>query len=919
VLRPLGGGDAVTVLGPGRHFHVPWPGRVLRMPREPIPASRDFALPVNGGTVTVSVAGSFAVAEGGEVRFVKAAGFRPFLDGLFAVLEAELRKASEGRGPLDLYGWAAETRLEDQVRAALEAAGARTVGLRASVSAEQNPKAAAALQARLDSLARPTKRKVLVVGWDGADWLMIRPLMAAGRMPNLSRLVASGASGELRSQKPLLSPLLWTTMATGKTVPEHGIADFLVKDRDTGDLVPIGSDARRVHALWTILPAFGLRTNVVAWWATGPAERTKGTLVTDRVAYQLFNLKEDPNGEGKVSPPNAWGWVREKLVGAEDVKASELRRFVDVDADEMARLWDSLPKERRQENRVNHLRKILATTRSYHAIARELVKEHADLTLVYYEGTDTVGHLFARFLPPIAPGVTPDEVRRFGHALPEFYAYADELLGQLVADAEPGTTVILVSDHGFFTSEARPAADPSDFTTGAPQWHRLHGILVAAGGGVAHREVRDASLLDIAPTVLALLGLPVPADMPGRVLEPLLPAGVVTPGSRPLASYQALPRPAAGEGGRSRESDEERLRELAALGYISSDAVKSAGRSSAAGANPASSVPAAGGSTQAVATEAYNLGRIKQQQGDLTGAAAQYKTALDRLPTFGLAWVSLAQVASLEGRHADAFDVLARGFGKSADMPPSGITGLVDEAKQAGRLDEAAKVLAGLRGGYADKPAYHAALGLLAEERGDVAGGLTGYEKALAMDPVDQLSIERAIALLRRQGRDAEARQRLATALESAGTSIETLNHLAIVCLRQGWPKEAEAIFRKVLKSDPGNPGVLANLSACLAQQGRPDEAAEMLKDALRREPDNAQNHYNLGAILAERGRTAEALASFQAAFDAGLRGARVRLALAKMHFRLGHKDKCRSELEAVLGIEPGNADAREMLALLGR
>jgi Tfp pilus assembly protein PilF len=265
-------------------------------------------------------------------------------------------------------------------------------------------------------------------------------------------------------------------------------------------------------------------------------------------------------------------------------------------------------------------------------------------------------------------------------------------------------------------------------------------------------------------------------------------------------------------------------------------------------------------------------------------------------------------------------DVLARGLRKGdGSMPPSGLTGLVDEAKQAGRLDAAGAVLAEIRPAYGAQPAYHAAIGLLAEEKGDLSAALAGYEGALRMDPVDQLSIERAIALLRNQGREGEARQKLAKALERAGSSIETLNHLAVVCLRQGWPKDAEQIFRKVLASDPGNPGVLANLSASLAQQGRADEAAETLREALRREPDNAQNHYNLGAILAGRGRHAEALRSFQAAYAAGLRGVRVRVAIAKMFFRLGEKDKSALELRQALEIEPGNAEARELLALLGR
>jgi arylsulfatase A-like enzyme len=187
--------------------------------------------------------------------------------------------------------------------------------------------------------------------------------------------------------------------------------------------------------------------------------------------------------------------------------------------------------------------------------------------MVYYEGTDTVGHRFAAYLPPRMAGVSAADVDRFGDAVPAFYEYADELLGELIAAAGHDTIVLLVSDHGFFTGEARPQADPSDFAAGAAQWHRLYGVVVADGPGVEPAEVDGASIFDVAPTVLALLGLPVPGDMPGNVLEPLLPAavrrGLSSVGQ--LASYEILPRNRVAAVRPASEDDEDRLRELVAL------------------------------------------------------------------------------------------------------------------------------------------------------------------------------------------------------------------------------------------------------------------------------------------------------------------------------------------------------------------
>jgi tetratricopeptide (TPR) repeat protein len=901
-----GGGAVARVYGPGWHWRLPLTERPLRLPHGPVPYAAELELPGAARPLVVGVSGRFGVETGREETWVSAAGWRPFLDGVVAVLRTGLDEEARALPADRIFGREAQERLRRRAESALAAAGAQVEQVAVHVPAERNAQAADAARAGVAALARPTGRKVLLVGWDGADWLIIRPLLRQGRLPNLQRLMARGASGELLAIKPLLSPLIWTTIATGKPATEHGVADFLVKDAQSGELVPIGSDARRVHALWTILPAFGLRTDVVGWWATWPAETTQGTVVTDRVAYQLFALNEDRSGYGKVYPPQAWDWVRGELVTADRIGHDEAGRFVDVDAQEYQRLWEGLPPERRQEERVNHLRKVLATTRSYHQVALALLEQQADLTLAYYEGTDTVGHLFARYLPPAMPGVKAGDVRRFGHALPEFYAWADQLLGELVAKAGPDTTVLLVSDHGFFTGEARPAADPSDFTAGAPQWHRLHGILVAAGPGIEAGEVHDATVLDVAPTVLSLLGLPVPRDMPGHALFDR------REGARALASYELLPRAAAAAAPRTAGLDKERLRELAALGYVSADALKGA-----AAAAPTGSAPATAPGTEAFATEAYNLGRMHQDRGELEAARAQYRQAVDRLATFGLGWAALAQAAELQGNHGEAFDTLVQGFAHSPSMPLGAITGLVDLGDKAGRLDEAARTLDGLPVAYKGQSGYHAAWGLYYEKKGQPVEALRAFQRALQVDPLDELAIDRTVALLRKLGREKDAQEFLAEVVAAAAGSVQSLNQIAVVALRQGWGRQAEGIFRRVLKSDPGNPGVLANLAVSLGQQRRMKEASDVMREAVRRDPGEAQNHFNLGAMLAEQGRWPEALAAFEQARARGLRTTRVQIALAKMRFRLGDREGSRRDLQQALALDPSDSEARALLAQL--
>jgi Tfp pilus assembly protein PilF len=924
-----GGGEqgALVLHEVGWHWIAPWAEPGARAPRDPIAWTGELVgRTPEGASVTASVEGRFALARGAEATWAGRANGRPFFDVLAEVATADLTAALKSDFPApDLAGATRVSALRDRLAATLAGVGFEVRELELRFDPERNPVLVGAVDREIRDLARPTGRKILVVGWDGADWLLIRPLLAAGRMPNLARLIERGVSGELRSQEPLLSPLIWTTIATGKPVLEHGIADFLVRDPVTGTNVPISSESRKVHALWTLLPAFGLRTDTVAWWATWPAEPTLGTLVSDRVAYQLLDLAASSDDRGKVFPEEAWPRIRAHLVDAERIECALVRRFVALDCAEIERRWGALPAERRQEDRVNHLRKILATTRSYHSMALDLLRNQADLTLVYYEATDTIGHLFARYLPPRLPDISPEEVESFGGALPEAYVWADELLGELIAAADEDTTVLVISDHGFYVGEARPATDTEDFGAGAPSWHRLYGIGIVAGPGIPRGELSKATIFDVAPTILGLLGLPRAADMPGR---PLVGAAE---GGAELATYERLSRRRPARATVSDPAqDRERIRELVALGYLSAAALEGLDETAPAqGPSPPSGAeagapgvvpgrPVEPGGDEGLATEAYNLGRIHQRKGEYDAAERQFRRAVERLPSFGLGWAALAQVASLRGDDANAFANLREGLAKSGGMPPSALTGLVDVAREAGLLGEAERTLSALSSSpYARQSAYQAAWGLLHEGMGRPGEALEAYRRALAIDPLDQLAIERAIALLGDRGDRAGADALFERALAGAAGSIGSLNHLGVVSLRQGYPARAEQIFRRLLASDPGNAGLLANLAAALAQQRKFDDAITAMRSAVERDPENAQNHFNLGAMLAERGRFEHSLAAFEQAERKGLKDPRVYVAIAKMRFRMGDEAGSRQALVQALAIDPRHEEARALLEIL--
>ena len=357
--------------------------------------------------------------------------------------------------------------------------------------------------------------KLLIIGWDAADWIIIDRLFAQGKLPNLRRLVDGGVRADLSTLDPKLSPLLWSSIATGKTADKHGILNF-VEPNPAGDGLRISaSTTRRTKALWNIITQSHMKVNAVSWYASHPAEAIAGVCVTN-----LFQEGE-PTAAGAPWPmqsgtvhPQSW---EEKLApqrtAAKDISKAQLLSMI-------PRLNEIKPKD----NHPHTLAKQLARMSSVHNAAVSILKNSPqwDCTMVFYETIDTIGHHFMQFLPPQMPHVSKDQLRLYGDVMLKVYEHHDHALGELLQHAGPDTTVLLLSDHGFHSGDQRPVitqTNPDDRAAVESSWHRSFGVLVMSGAGIKRGEkISAATLLDITPTALALLGLPVGADMDGRVL-----------------------------------------------------------------------------------------------------------------------------------------------------------------------------------------------------------------------------------------------------------------------------------------------------------------------------------------------------------------------------------------------------------------
>ena len=100
-------------------------------------------------------------------------------------------------------------------------------------------------------------------------------------MPNVQRLVENGATGQISTLHPPLSPMLWTSIATGKRPFKHGIHGFSEPTPDGRGVQPVTNLSRKSKALWNILNQNELRSVVIGWWPSHPAEPINGVMVSD--------------------------------------------------------------------------------------------------------------------------------------------------------------------------------------------------------------------------------------------------------------------------------------------------------------------------------------------------------------------------------------------------------------------------------------------------------------------------------------------------------------------------------------------------------------------------------------------------------------------------------------------------------------
>ena len=390
---------------------------------------------------------------------------------------------------------------------------------------------------------------LVVVAVDGLEWRLVLEMQREGRLPALARLMDEGTFARLSTLEPALSPPIWTSIATGVLPARHGILGFersVTGDDGRAKPVPFTNRDRRVKALWNIADDAGLSSCVLGYWMTYPVENIRGVMVAQ--------MSAPPVERGQRGERTRKGGLAEGQRGQVHPADMEPRIFATASAAtgelgerEREIFGETAAWPPAMQRLVAHSRWSLAADTAYRAIAIDLLRnpERCDVMIVYLGLADVLGHRFWRWTAPrdFASPPPTDEVARYGEVLRRTYESIDGFVARLREHAGTRATIVVASDHGMgaFRPDSTPDLHREDgalVRTGGHSASR-EALFVAAGPGIAKQDgggskppakapasigeiPRAGAIVDMTPTLLALLGLASGEDMDGLARTSLL-------------------------------------------------------------------------------------------------------------------------------------------------------------------------------------------------------------------------------------------------------------------------------------------------------------------------------------------------------------------------------------------------------------
>jgi len=352
---------------------------------------------------------------------------------------------------------------------------------------------------------------VIVIGVDGAEWRVIEAMVDNGELPGFRQLMEEGAYGHLLNPGPQVSPVVWTTFATGHFAREHGILDF-VYPYQSGAKRPVDASLRKEPAIWNLLDARGGDATVIGYFVSHPAEKIDGTIISDRAFAGL---------EQSVWPEDLEPLAQQMRESVRRDRDALFSRFFPWDYDSSQAENESSPYHTAARIVRDRIDSRILSEEFLRRMTTELLAEPGDLFITYFRLVDIVSHSAWYYFDASdwREKPDPDNVRLLGQIIPESYRWVDEIIQQILAAHGGSANILVISDHGFGSATGSYESS-SELLSGN---HRPNGVILAHGPDIEPGPVTEhPTIMEVFPTMANLLGVPIADTIPGSVAFPLL-------------------------------------------------------------------------------------------------------------------------------------------------------------------------------------------------------------------------------------------------------------------------------------------------------------------------------------------------------------------------------------------------------------
>ncbi len=355
--------------------------------------------------------------------------------------------------------------------------------------------------------------KIVVVGVDGLDWYLMRKLLEEGRLPSITPLLTRGLTGEIATDPPMIPEAGWTVLARGRGLAEDERARLASTGGRLFGLAP---------ELGRLVARSGGTALSVGWPASWPVGESEGLVVAPYRPESLIHETGLPaaivSGDALSCSDEVAARVADAVARNEELCEDEFRRLI-FDGNAGDEEWS--------EHLLAARWAFLSDLITIDVAASLMADEEPDLTMVCFGGLDAIGHRFLASAMPSFFADSPPEYERYGSVLSNYFVFIDSCIERLRRLTDENTVFIICSTYGTHPSNDVPTITGSH--SGGPP-----GVFIVRGANIAPRpQAISLAGQDMAPTLLALLGLAIPTDMDGRVVTEALPGGLLK--SHPLS------------------------------------------------------------------------------------------------------------------------------------------------------------------------------------------------------------------------------------------------------------------------------------------------------------------------------------------------------------------------------------------------